>query len=102
MPLKTKPERSAQEIFTSWVNDFSDDLFSWALHKTSDRMIAEDLVQETFFLAFRSFDSFKGESNPKTWLFKILHNKIIDYYRKNAKELQSNSEDIKETIPFEV
>ncbi len=93
--MKTNLEKSTQETLTSWVNDFSDDLFSWALHKTSDRMIAEDLVQETFFLAFRSYDSFKGESNPKTWLFKILHHKIIDHYRKNARQLQPAFEDAK-------
>lgn len=76
-----------------WVHSFGDELFSWALHKTSDREVAEDLVQETFFSAFRSFDSFKGQSIAKTWLFKILNNKIIDHYRKSSQQLFINFED---------
>ena len=35
--------------------------------------------------AYHKIDSFKGNSQPKTWLFSILNNKIIDFYRKNAK-----------------
>lgn len=72
------------EVLTNWVNKYSDDLFSWALHKTSKREVAEDLVQETFLSAFKGIENFKNESQPKTWLFRILNNKIIDYYRKNG------------------
>jgi len=72
-------------IFENWVNEYSDTLYSWALYKTSVKEIAEDLVQDTFMSAYHKIDSFKGNSQPKTWLFTILNNKIIDFYRKNAK-----------------
>ncbi|MBJ2175226.1 sigma-70 family RNA polymerase sigma factor [Aureibaculum sp. A20] len=72
-------------VFENWVNEFSDALYSWALYKTSSKETAEDLVQDTFVSAFHNIDSFKRQSQPKTWLFSILNNKIIDYYRKNAK-----------------
>ncbi len=52
-----------------WVEMYSDNMFSWALHKTSSKETSEDLVQETFLAAVQSFDKFKGDSNPKTWLF---------------------------------
>lgn len=74
-----------EHLFSEWVTNHSDELFSWAYHKTSSRETAEDLVQETFISAYKAFDSFKQESKPKTWLFKILNNKIIDHYRKSAK-----------------
>jgi RNA polymerase sigma factor (sigma-70 family) len=64
-----------------WVDLFSDSLYSWAFHKTSSKETAEDLVQETFLAAIRSFDKFRGDSNPKTWLFAILNHKIADHYR---------------------
>ena len=67
--------------FKYWVEMYSDNMYSWALHKTSSKETAEDLVQETFLAAVQSFDKFKGESNPKTWLFAILNNKINDHYR---------------------
>lgn len=72
-------------ILEHWVNQFSDELYSWAFYKTSSKETAEDLVQETFLSAFHKIDTFQGKSQPKTWLFSILNNKVIDYYRKSAK-----------------
>lgn len=74
-----------KSIFTEWVNQFSDKLYSWALHKTSNKEVAEDLVQETFLSAYSTLDKFERKSNPKTWLTAILNNKINDYYRQSAK-----------------
>ena len=37
---------------------------------------AEDVVQETFLRAFRSLESFRGESTLKTWLYAIALNRI--------------------------
>lgn len=69
-----------------WVTQFSDDLYRWALHKTSNKNVAEDLVQDTFLAAVKSIDGFLSKSEPKTWLFSILNNKIMDYHRKKFKE----------------
>ena len=74
----------------NWVNQYSDALFSWAYYKTSSKETAEDLVQDTFLAAYHKIDSFKGNSQPKTWLFSILNNKIIDYYRLSAKTTKKN------------
>ncbi len=78
MPLKELPD------LTQWVNDYTPDLYSWALHKTSDEEQAKDLVQDTFMAAAEKLPTFKGESSPKTYLFSILNHKIIDYYRKKS------------------
>lgn len=73
------------DTIADWFNSYADELFSWAFHKTSSKEIAEDLVQETFLSAVKGFKNFKSDSKPKTWLFAILNNKIIDFYRKRAK-----------------
>ena len=65
-----------------WLQLYGDYLFSMAILKTGDKELAEDLVQETFFSAIKARESFKGNSNEKTWLTAILKNKIIDHYRK--------------------
>lgn len=69
----------------SWFYEYSDELFRWAYHKTSSKEASEDLVQETFLSAVKGVDRFKNNSLPKTWLFAILNNKIVDYYRKKAR-----------------
>jgi RNA polymerase sigma-70 factor (TIGR02943 family) len=68
-----------------WVETYTEGLLYWALNKVSDKSLAEDLVQDTFLAAFLSFEKFKGDSEPKTWLVSILNNKIIDHYRKVAR-----------------
>jgi RNA polymerase sigma-70 factor (TIGR02943 family) len=65
-----------------WVEDYTKEMYSWALHKVSDTELAKDLVQDTFLAAVEKIQSFKGDSSPKTWLFSILNHKIIDHYRK--------------------
>lgn len=81
-----------------WVELYSDIMYSWALHKTSSKETAEDLVQETFLAAVQSFAKFKGESNPKTWLLSILNNKISDHYRSSYRKQVVNDNGIFEKL----
>ena len=87
MQIRTENSRSIVEY---WVNQFSDELYSWAFFKTSSKEVAEDLVQDTFLSAFYKIDSFEGKSQPKTWLFSILNNKVIDHYRLSARTTKKN------------
>jgi len=68
-----------------WVHLYADDLLRWANTRISNKETARDLVQDTFLSALNSRGSFKGESSPKTWLFSILNNKIMDHYRSSKK-----------------
>jgi RNA polymerase sigma-70 factor (ECF subfamily) len=43
---------------------------------------SEDVVQETYLKAYRAFDRFKEDGNPKTWLACILINVIRDHVRR--------------------
>ena len=67
---------------TDWVRSYTKDLYAWAFQKTGDPQLSEDLVQDTFLVAAERLDAFKKESQPKTWLFGILKNKIAGHYRK--------------------
>lgn len=86
------------EAIKSWVELYSDNLYSWALHKTSSKETAEDLVQDTFLAAVQSFNRFKGESSPKTWLFSILNNKINDHYRNRYRKPMVDGNEFIETL----
>ncbi|MBG6109712.1 RNA polymerase sigma-70 factor (ECF subfamily) [Flavobacterium sp. CG_23.5] len=83
-------KENSKSVLEQWVNQFSDELYSWAFFKTSSKEVAEDLVQDTFLAAFHKIDSFQGKSQPKTWLFSILNNKVIDYYRLTARTTKKN------------
>ncbi len=73
---------SPSERATQWVDDYGDLLFRFAFQRTGNREVAEDLVQETLLSGFKSLETFKEEASDKTWLMRILRNKIIDHYRK--------------------
>lgn len=42
----------------------------------------EDVVQEVFIKAWKSRDTFKGNSTVKTWLYRIAMNCCYDYFQK--------------------
>jgi RNA polymerase sigma-70 factor, ECF subfamily len=75
-----------------WIDDHGDTLFRFAFLRTRDEATAEDLVQETLLSAIQSIERFGGESTERTWLVGILKHKIIDYYRKNSKQVQLTEE----------
>ena len=52
---------------------------------TPTREDAEEICQEVFLSVIRNLDSFHGESQFQTWLFRIAANKARDYReRRNA------------------
>lgn len=74
-----------QEILQTWISSYTAKLLHWACAKCRDEEVAKDLVQDTFLVAFEKLAQFKGESEPITWLFGILNNKINDNFKKSAR-----------------
>lgn len=69
---------------TAWVEQYADLLFKFAVSRINNTETAKDLVQDTFLSALKTLHTFRGEMSEKNWLFIILKNKIIDYYRSKA------------------
>lgn len=67
----------------TWVDNYADYLFNFAIGKVSDVEIAKDLVSETFLAGLKSAKNYKGQAAERTWLIAILKRKVIDYYRKS-------------------
>lgn len=58
---------------------------------TKNEQEAEDLLQEALFKAYRGFSSFAPNTNFRAWIFKILVNTYLTYYRKMIKQPQKVS-----------
>jgi len=71
--------------FERLVNEHLDSLYGSALRLTRNRTTAEDLVQDTFLKAWRSFHTFQEGTNSRAWLYKILMNAYIDSYRRSSR-----------------
>jgi RNA polymerase sigma-70 factor (ECF subfamily) len=74
----------------SWVDQYGDFLYRFALSRVKDPSIAEDLVQETFLAALKARKNFQGRSTTRTWLIAILKHKIVDHIRKRVREQTSD------------
>lgn len=75
-----------RERFQLLVEKHLDSLFGAALRLTRNRPKAEDLLQDTFLRAWRSFHTFRPGTNARAWLYRILMNAYIDGYRKATRE----------------
>ncbi|MGH8988761.1 MAG: sigma-70 family RNA polymerase sigma factor [Acidimicrobiales bacterium] len=72
-------------------------LYSAALRMTRNPADAEDLVQETYLKAYRSFYSFAEGTNLKAWLYRILTNTYINAYRATKRRPEmSDVEDVED------
>jgi RNA polymerase sigma-70 factor (ECF subfamily) len=63
----------------------SDQVYRVARHMVGSREEAEDLVQETYARAFRSWRTFQPGTNLRAWLLRILTNLNIDRGRKQQR-----------------
>ena len=62
---------------------------------------ASDLVQETFFKAYRFWDKFEEGSNCRAWLYKIMTNIFINQYRAKSSSPQTvDLEDVDDDFLF--
>lgn len=75
---------------SKWIDLYADQLFYFANSRLRNSAVSEDLVQETFLSALKAQDKFQGKSTEKTWLYSILKNKIIDYFRKSSTKNEKN------------
>ena len=77
---------------TPQANDFEaialpylNDLYRSARHTLGNAAAAEDVVQETYLQAWKSFHRFEPGTNIRAWLFKILFHVINHHWRKNSR-----------------
>jgi RNA polymerase sigma-70 factor, ECF subfamily len=70
------------EIFETEAMKHINDLYRTALRLARNQTDAEDLVQETFMQAWKSFARYETGTNCRAWLYKILFNKYDHHRRK--------------------
>ncbi|MCZ8521832.1 MULTISPECIES: RNA polymerase sigma factor [Paenibacillus] len=69
--------------FRGIMESYGQDIWNYAYFLTGKSDVADDISQETFIRAYRSLNTFRGNSSLKTWLLKIAHNLTYDYRKKS-------------------
>ncbi len=87
LSVPMEPASGADALDASqWLSEHGNALLAYASARLTDREVAEDLVQETFVAAWAARNSFKGDSQARTWLIGILRHKLSDHFRRQARE----------------
>ena len=63
------PDRDQR--FERIVGQYQEQVVRMCFLYLCDKTLAEDAMQETFLNVYRTLDSFRGDSNEKTWIMKI-------------------------------
>jgi RNA polymerase sigma-70 factor, ECF subfamily len=85
-----EPRRLAEEArdrvrFEEEALELADQMYRVARRLVGSREEAEDLVQDAYARAFRSWRSFRPGTNLRAWLFRILTNLNIDRGRREQR-----------------
>jgi RNA polymerase sigma-70 factor (ECF subfamily) len=87
-----------QKTFANEAMQYAPQLFSVGLRMTRNRADAEDLVQETYLKAWRSYHLYEEGTNLRAWLFRIMTNTYINRYNKQQRRPQETDFDSLEDL----
>ena len=72
--------------FEHLVHAYEKTVYNLALRTLGNREDAEDVTQEAFLKAYRSLDSFRGDSKFSVWLYRIVSNLCLDLLRSRQRK----------------
>src|SRR5919198_1762712 len=73
--------------FTAWYETALPRVYGFVHTRTGgDSTLAEDITAQAFLEAVRARTSFRGRSDPITWICSIARNRLIDHYRSEARD----------------
>jgi RNA polymerase sigma factor (sigma-70 family) len=88
--------RISNETFEKAILDYRERIFLVILRFVRNRDDAKDLTQDVFIRAYRSRDSFRGDSSIYTWLYKIAINLAINHKSRSRLSSFSSIDDVPE------
>ena len=74
-------KRGESAAFETLVNERSGEIFGLLYRLTENTEEARDLTQETFLRAFQSIRTFRGDSDLRTWIYRIAINQARNRWR---------------------
>src|SRR5438128_9551199 len=70
--------------FLETISTLRPSMHRYCARMTGSVMDGEDVVQESLFEAYRKLDQFDDSRPLKPWLFRIAHNRSIDFLRRRG------------------
>jgi RNA polymerase sigma-70 factor (ECF subfamily) len=81
--LVRRAKQHDQEAFAQLYEQYFDKIYRYVILRIGNDAEAEDMTQQVFLSALQSISSFRWKGIPfSAWLFRIAHNKVVDYLRR--------------------
>lgn len=81
------------QAFTPLYQRYRTSLYNYLMRQCNNKAFAEELFQDTWTSLIRARQTYTESAKFSTYLFRIAHNKLIDYYRRNCKAAIDSYED---------
>lgn len=78
-------------LYERWVRDFSGELYGMAYRLCGDRETAEDLVQETFYHAWKGMRKLRDHGKARSWLYTILRFRHAHLLRRQTRRIRATA-----------
>jgi RNA polymerase sigma factor (sigma-70 family) len=78
-------ERKAQELL---YKQFASKMLGVCFRYATDRMEAEDMLQNGFIRVYQKIADYRGEGSFEGWIRRIMVHSSIEYYRRHNKMMQ--------------
>lgn len=75
------------EHYRALVERYQNKLVAYVTYLTGNRMLAEDVVQETFIKAYQNLRGFNTKRKFSSWIYRIAHNEAMNAIKKHKREL---------------
>jgi len=97
--LIQRAQKGDHEAFAALVDEHQRYVYNLALSVVKDENEALDLAQETFVRAWIALPNFKGQSQYRTWLYRIVTNLCYNRLPNLRRSLNDLGDDMMENIP---
>jgi RNA polymerase sigma-70 factor (ECF subfamily) len=97
--LIQRAQKGDQDAFAALVDEHQRYVYNLALRLVKDENEALDLTQETFVRAWTALPNFKGQSQFRTWLYRITTNLCYNRLPNLRRSLNDLGDDVMEEIP---
>ena len=97
--LIQRAKKGNQDAFAALVDEHQRYVYNLALRVVKEENEALDLTQETFVRAWTALPNFKGKSQFRTWLYRIVTNLCYNRLPNLRRSLNDLGDDVMENIP---
>lgn len=82
---KTEELKADHQQFNKLIQENQEVLYDFIKYRIQDKSLAQDVLQETFYIAYKKWNELKDHPNQAGWLMETAKHKIQEFNRKIRK-----------------